>query len=144
MGDTATERTALADRVMCDITHDVSQQASQHAITGRRVELGMPYRRANTQGATFYGELVEVRDIINVYEVRWPSQPESHGWHQALATGKNATIIRCMFRQKGDGFIDCGRCVIFKSSRFHRSIFMCLSTGNELTGGTFIQEETGR
>ena len=98
MGDTPTERTALANRVMSDISYDVSQQASQHAITGRHVELGMPYRRANTQGTAFYGELVEVRDIIDVYEMRWPGQPESHGWHQALATGKNATIIRCMFR----------------------------------------------
>ena len=58
MGDTATERTALADRVMGDIAHDIGQQVAEDSITGRRVELGVPYRCANTQGAIFYGELV--------------------------------------------------------------------------------------
>ena len=118
MRQAAAEGAAGADRVMGDVAHDRREQPAERTIHDRAVERRVAHAGADRELAVRRPRAVELRDAVDVDEMRRPRQPERHDRHEALPAGQHAAVVGRDLRQRRDRLVDRLRRVIPKGGGF--------------------------
>ena len=100
MCQAAAKRAAQADRVVRDVTNDGGKHRSERTALNRMMKRGVARPRADAQHLIADGEHIQLRDGVDVDQMRRAREPESHDRHQALAARQDAAILRRQLRQQ--------------------------------------------
>jgi len=73
-----------------DVTNDGGKHRSERTALNRTMKRGVARPRADVQDLVADGEHIQLRDGVDVDQMRRAREPESHDRHQALAARQDA------------------------------------------------------
>ena len=106
---------------MRDVTNDGGKNRPERAVLNGTVKRGVARSGTDVQDVVVDGERIQTSDSVDVDQMRWTCEAESHDRHQALTTRQNAAILRRQLRQQSHRLRQSCRPVVRKRCRFHRS-----------------------
>src|SRR5690348_6866915 len=103
--------------------HSLSQEWAAAAYRFRTLDLAMSSKCANRQTSLHFTYICEIRQVVNIHQMRWLCQPHIEQGNQALTPSKDLRIIGIGIKQ-GKHFAACRWIMIRKAGRFHLSLLL--------------------
>src|SRR5947209_14080808 len=120
MGNAASYCATVADLHMSDVLYDLNQQRMLLFHQEGSFYLSLAHRCSYCQVTVFCFDVVQFRNMVNVYNVCWPGQAHIKQGDQALSPCQHFCVFSIVVEQR-ERFVQHVRSAIAKSWWFHYS-----------------------
>src|SRR5947209_12576058 len=103
--------------------HSLGQERATVAYQFRTLDISVAGECADSQTSLHFTYICELRQVVNIHQMRWLRQPHIEQGNQALTPSKDLRIIGIGIKQ-GKHFTACRWIMIRKAGRFHHSLLL--------------------